>query len=141
MALKCFSAALHTDALLLQAPSLRLMFTAASSASRCPSRLRIRWGGCCGLEDHPRGPSADQSKARTSKLAAAAMLRCQTGSSLALKCFGEAFHTPRHFRHRPGIAAMRSFRATIPAAKADSRSLCFQCDRTAYSVTDASAAP
>jgi len=44
-------------------PSRSCSLQAASCArlSPCPSGQ-----GCCGLEDHPRGPSADQSKARTS---------------------------------------------------------------------------
>jgi hypothetical protein len=43
--------------------------------------------GCCSPGDHPRGPSADQSKARTSELAAAATPRCQAKTRIALKCF------------------------------------------------------
>ena len=50
-----------------------LIFTAASSAptgtgikTRLATLPRPCGGRCCGIEDHPRGPSADQSKARTS---------------------------------------------------------------------------
>ena len=62
MALKCFSAALHTDALLLQVPSPRLMFTAASSASQLKSLAYPSGRGAAASKTIPEGPQPTKAR-------------------------------------------------------------------------------